>query len=603
MSNLFVLPKQVPLNTAGNLLSGAKAYFYRTGTSTPKNTFSDAALTTPHANPVVADGAGAFPAIFLDTSAEEYRLTLNTSADVLIYTQDNVGQTNNLTQAIIGALLYPRTTAEIAAGVTPVNYTYVEGHIYRYQTNTTPGTTDMITGWNAMISLTGVVGILPAETVRINSNPNIPACVGIVGQDSTKSVISCGPSVTKAIRLTTASTIAGFTKLEDFRISGNSTAGAIGLLAGDGSLVNQVTVRNISVGGFTGVNGFGILVRDVVGVQFYNCDSFGNYYNWWFERSAVSSVPTTVDLYSCWSRLATKRNTTIVDGYLIRFYNPLFEGAEEDGLLVQPTASGNAVNIEIHSAWFEDNYGVDANEYHMTVDAGAAGSTAEVKVFGGLWNTAVTKSILLTGSGARVTVWSPGVPNAAGQIGTAAGAQLFVASWSQLSGDPDVTIDDTASACTWYSAGQMKMQLARTSTDPLCLDAYDEGAHGAGSSFTPAITLGGGSLTYTTQVGRYWVIGSLVIAEVKITVNVATTPSGTVMVTGLPVTSAANANGSFSVLATGLAATATTAIVGQVNAGATTASIFKYAAGAIANPGGDLANGCDIQFTAIYRAG
>lgn len=41
-----------------------------------------------------------------------------------------------------------RTAAEIAAGVTPVNYAYYPGHAYRYATNTTPGTTDMTTGLN-----------------------------------------------------------------------------------------------------------------------------------------------------------------------------------------------------------------------------------------------------------------------------------------------------------------------------------------------------------------------------------------------------------------------------------------------------------------------
>src|ERR1700752_3184743 len=87
MSNLFSLPHQTPVNPAGSIYSGAKAFFYRTGTSTPKNTYSDAALTTPNSNPVIADAGGLFGPIFLDTSDFEYRLTLKTSANVLIYTQ------------------------------------------------------------------------------------------------------------------------------------------------------------------------------------------------------------------------------------------------------------------------------------------------------------------------------------------------------------------------------------------------------------------------------------------------------------------------------------------------------------------------------------
>ena len=153
MSNPFVLPKQVPLTNAGNVYPGAKAFFYRSGTSTPKNTYTDASLTTSHANPVVADGGGMFPMVFLDTSDFEYRVTLKSSTDLLIYTQDNVG--GRLTQAefnaflsgagasVVGAVLYPRTAAETAAGVTPTNYLYPHGFVDRYGTNTSPGTTEM----------------------------------------------------------------------------------------------------------------------------------------------------------------------------------------------------------------------------------------------------------------------------------------------------------------------------------------------------------------------------------------------------------------------------------------------------------------------------
>ena len=90
MPNLFYPPHAVIVNGTGVPYANAKAYFYITLTSTPKNTFSDSALTTPNANPVVADANGVFGPIYLNTDAL-YRVTLNTSADVLIYTQDNIG--------------------------------------------------------------------------------------------------------------------------------------------------------------------------------------------------------------------------------------------------------------------------------------------------------------------------------------------------------------------------------------------------------------------------------------------------------------------------------------------------------------------------------
>jgi hypothetical protein len=43
---------------------------------------------------------------------------------------------------------FKQTAAELAAGITPVNYAYPPGYVYRYGTNTTPGTTDMTTAHN-----------------------------------------------------------------------------------------------------------------------------------------------------------------------------------------------------------------------------------------------------------------------------------------------------------------------------------------------------------------------------------------------------------------------------------------------------------------------
>lgn len=72
----------------GNPLSGAKLYFYITGTSTPKDTFPTSALTNPaNANPVVADAAGRFGAIYLAQDVD-YKVILKTSADVTIATRD-----------------------------------------------------------------------------------------------------------------------------------------------------------------------------------------------------------------------------------------------------------------------------------------------------------------------------------------------------------------------------------------------------------------------------------------------------------------------------------------------------------------------------------
>ncbi|NIW45236.1 MAG: hypothetical protein GWN30_10925, partial [Gammaproteobacteria bacterium] len=42
----------------GDPLSGGKIYTYIAGTSTPKTTYSDRSLSTPHTNPIILDSRG-----------------------------------------------------------------------------------------------------------------------------------------------------------------------------------------------------------------------------------------------------------------------------------------------------------------------------------------------------------------------------------------------------------------------------------------------------------------------------------------------------------------------------------------------------------------
>jgi hypothetical protein len=74
----------------GNPLAGAKLYFYETGTSTPKDTYSDIAdPPTANANPVVADGNGLFAPIYL-ANGTAYKAILKDSSDNTIQTIDPV---------------------------------------------------------------------------------------------------------------------------------------------------------------------------------------------------------------------------------------------------------------------------------------------------------------------------------------------------------------------------------------------------------------------------------------------------------------------------------------------------------------------------------
>lgn len=129
MSSLFVLPQQFLLNNVGALIPGAKAYFFAAGTSTAQTTYTEHTLSTAHSQPILADGNGRFPAIYLDETLD-YKVQITDSSDVEIYTQDFIQF--GLTATQIAPLINPRTQTEINESITPVDYLEKPGNVRRY---------------------------------------------------------------------------------------------------------------------------------------------------------------------------------------------------------------------------------------------------------------------------------------------------------------------------------------------------------------------------------------------------------------------------------------------------------------------------------------
>lgn len=89
---IVALPRVTDAN--GDPVSGALAYFYQTGTTTPVTIYSDAAATTPHTNPVVADSGGRFAQVFY-SGGTEVKVVIKTSAGATLYQYDPAPMTKN----------------------------------------------------------------------------------------------------------------------------------------------------------------------------------------------------------------------------------------------------------------------------------------------------------------------------------------------------------------------------------------------------------------------------------------------------------------------------------------------------------------------------
>ena len=92
MADLLGIPRALDSN--GDPVSGAKAYIYETGTTTPVTTYTDSDLTTAHTNPIIADSDGRFEEAFAGTSTS-LRCLMTTSADVTVRDYDPIPKSSS----------------------------------------------------------------------------------------------------------------------------------------------------------------------------------------------------------------------------------------------------------------------------------------------------------------------------------------------------------------------------------------------------------------------------------------------------------------------------------------------------------------------------
>ena len=88
MASLTPTPKQQIYGSDGNPLVGGKIYTYAAGTTTPLATYTDAGGLTANTNPIILNSLG--QANIWLALASSYKFSVYTSADVLLYTVDNI---------------------------------------------------------------------------------------------------------------------------------------------------------------------------------------------------------------------------------------------------------------------------------------------------------------------------------------------------------------------------------------------------------------------------------------------------------------------------------------------------------------------------------
>ena len=139
--------------------------------------------------------------------------------------------------------VYHRSAAERSASVTPTNYYKEHGHLYRYGTNTTPGTTDMATPLaNALLVSASHPTIIPQANHLCGSALTVPATGQVYGFGKA-SIITKGFSGDLF-------TLGLQSQLRDFYIAGNgATYTGRGVVVSSGALdeVSWIRLTRMSI--------------------------------------------------------------------------------------------------------------------------------------------------------------------------------------------------------------------------------------------------------------------------------------------------------------------------------------------------------------------
>lgn len=112
-------------DNSGNVLTGGKLYTYLAGTTTPTPTYTSAAGTTFHTNPIILDAAGRVPAggeIWL-ADGIQYKFVLKDANEVLIGTYDNIiGINSNFLNYEVQQEIVTATAGQTVFNLTTITY-------------------------------------------------------------------------------------------------------------------------------------------------------------------------------------------------------------------------------------------------------------------------------------------------------------------------------------------------------------------------------------------------------------------------------------------------------------------------------------------------
>lgn len=201
----------------GNPLSGGKLYTYAAGTTTPVSTYTSAAGSTLHTNPIVLDSAGRVPGsseIWL-TDGVIYKFLLKTSVDVTLATWDNItGVNSNFVNFTAESEYQTATAGQTVFTLTTMTYSPGTGNLTVYVdgVNQYLGTSYVETDG---VTVTFTAGLHVGALVKFTT------AVETTGNATDASVVSYTPAGTGAVATTVQAKLRETVSVKDFGAVGD----------------------------------------------------------------------------------------------------------------------------------------------------------------------------------------------------------------------------------------------------------------------------------------------------------------------------------------------------------------------------------------------
>ncbi len=356
-------PKQQFFGNNGRPLDGGLLYTYAAGTNTKIATYQNEA-GTPNTNPIVLDFRGEAN-IWLDAELK-YKYVLSPRDDTdpptnPIWSVDNIAAgitIAELTQQFLGKIIWPRTQAEIDAGVTPLNYAYPEGYLYRYY----GGSGDIGTALEDAISVKAQYGggnvTLPEGSFTFAVGITLNAGVSLIGQgELSTSLTYSGSGI--AISMADNFPSGNYSTLQDFKLTTTTSSpslgpGTHGVRITDGTFIDlvRVGIRGFSTAGVHFLSSAG---KASIYIDFVSCHIYENAIG--LLVGGINSATNSICLTDTRIRASTNWNIyTDLDGLAWSISGGSYEAGGTSG-------TGGAIHynggqgLSITGAYFEQSGG------------------------------------------------------------------------------------------------------------------------------------------------------------------------------------------------------------------------------------------------------